>query len=478
MELHQSLVLITPDEPTPEVNEVLDLIHAKNINCKTQTISEYTKELAEELHKQDPLTGLPNRLAFIAALETFITQAKAKHIKIALIQINIDHFSRLNELYTHRLGDAYLQFVCRELQTLSPAIDFMARIDGNQFGLIINHIQDTTLSPIIEQIHGIFNAPYTIDDHTLSTTVSMGISTYPEIAQSAEGLIRATYRSLCHAQSLGGNIAQFDDIELNKQLDRNVVLAHDLKTAIVRSELYLTYQPQTNISNGKLSGYEVLIRWRHPLFGEVSPAEFIPIAEKIGLITDIGRWVFEQAIMQHAEWLNQYYELITNTAISINFSPIQLHESTILEWVSGTIAQYNIPAHQVVIELTETAIMADFEHNITVIQKLRELGLGIAVDDFGTGYSSLTFLAKLPITQLKIDQSFIRSSAEDSKHAAIVKALILLSDALGIEVVAEGVETEQELKYLRDNTCNTVQGYYYSKPLLPEDMAVYIQNHA
>lgn len=473
------LILITPDAPTPEVNQVLDIIHAKGIDCEAKTSSEYTKALSESYDSHDALTGLPNRMAFQIALENFIIQAKLNNVKIALIKINIDNFAVLNELYTHRLGDAYLQYVSRMLQTLYPAIDFVARIDGNEFGIIINAIQNQiSLSPVILRINSIFTAPYSVDGHTLSTTVSIGISVYPDVAHSAEGLIRTAYRSLRHAQTLGGGRVQFDDIAFNKHLDKELVLAHDMQAGIARGEFYLMYQPQTYIDSQKLSGFEVLLRWKHPLLGEISPADFIVIAEKIGLITHIGRWVFEQSIMQYAEWLNQYYELMNNINISINFSPLQLREPELLEWVSRTLSQYNVPTRQVMIELTETAILTDLEYNIMVIQGLRDLGLGVAVDDFGTGYSSLTFLGKLPITQLKIDQSFIRSVSVSSKSAAIVKALILLSDALGIEVVAEGVETEQELKYLRDNTCGVVQGYYYSKPLLPKDMALYIQNHA
>lgn len=479
MDEQQTLVLITPDTPGPEVSEVLDIIQASGIACEVTTSSEYTEKVAEHYQTHDLLTGLPNRAAFLTTLEAFIAQAKAKKRRLALIKVDIDDFERINELYSFQLGDDYLQYIGSALQSLYPAIDFIARMDGNGFSIIVNDISEgeSALAPIIQHINAVFNAPHALEGHEISTSISMGISIYPDAAKTAEILIKTAYRSLRHAKSLGGNTVIFNNVKRNIQLDKNAVLAHDLKTALENGQLYLMYQPQTYISNKKLSGYEVLLRWNHPTLGAISPAEFIPIAEETGLIESIGRWVFEQAIMQHAEWLNEYYEIMGDTAVSINFSPIQLHDKNILEWVSGTLSQYNVQPKQVVVELTETAIMTDFEHNTAVIQRLRELGLGIAVDDFGTGYSSLTFLGKLPITQLKIDQSFIRSVSVNSKNAAIVKALILLSDALGIEVVAEGVETEQELKYLRDNTCGVIQGYFYSKPLLPKDMALYIQNH-
>lgn len=416
---------------------------------------------------------------FYQALDISISRATKHHFKVGFLKIKLDNFSRVNSLYSPELSDAYLDFVEEGLKTLVNPVDYVSRIFEDQFAIVIDGIQDVSdIALLSHRIEKFFSEPHVINGTSMAFTVSMGVSIFPDLSKTAEGLIMAANCALAHASASGGNAIEFDSPVLNAKCNRDMGIIHALHTAIERNEFHLVYQPQIYSDSKKLAGYEALLRWTHPTLGVVSPAEFIPLAERSKLIADIDHWVFENVLQQYATWMDKYYRSMGNIKPSINLSATNLLDNKLMEWISGLLVKHALSPSQIIIELTETSIMNNLDQGLMVIEGLRNMGCGIALDDFGTGYSSLTLFYKLPITQLKIDRSFIESTSTNNKSAVIVKALILIADALNLEIVAEGVETEQEFKYLKDNNCHIIQGYLFSKPLSAVDMELYIKNHA
>ncbi|WP_435805415.1 EAL domain-containing protein [Shewanella psychromarinicola] len=417
----------------------------------------------------DPLTGLPNRTLFQDRLNQAVTKAHRSNSIVALLFLDLDRFKHINDSMGHHIGDLLLKAVAHRLQNAVRDGDTVARLGGDEFTIILEGVAKTKAATIIaEKVLNAFQSPYLLDDKILTISPSIGISLYPEDAEDTTSLIKYADTAMYHAKSLGRNNFQFYTKQLNQYATRYVELEAGLKNAMQNNELYLVYQPKYDIKTEKIIGLEALMRWESPELGLISPVEFIPLAEETGIINQIGHWAINQACSQLALWHQQGFEHIS---VAVNLSARQL-KVDIISMIEVALAVSGLPASALELELTESMIMGNPQESVTVLSQLKALGLTIAVDDFGTGYSSLSYLKRFPIDTLKIDQEFVRDITEDPDDAAITSAIITLAHSLELKVVAEGVETQAQLNFLREGGCDQVQGFLLSKPLNAVDCLV------
>lgn len=375
----------------------------------------------------------------------------------------------------HHVGDLLLKAVARRLQNAVRDGDTVARLGGDEFTIILEGVAKTKAATLIsEKVLRAFQTPFLLDDKTLTISTSIGISLYPNDADNADSLIKFADTAMYHAKSSGRNNFQFYTSKLNEIATRHVQLESGLKEAIQRNELSLVYQPKFCLKDGSLTGIEALLRWHHTELGPISPVEFIPLAEETGIITQIGHWVINQACQQLAEWNSLGFNGIT---VAVNLSARQL-KADIISTIEVALAVSGLPAQSLELELTESMIMGNPQESVSILSKLKALGLTIAVDDFGTGYSSLSYLKRFPIDTLKIDREFVRDITNDPDDAAITSAIIALAHSLDLNVVAEGVETQEQLNFLAMQGCDQVQGFLLSKPLSAADFLTLLKNQS
>ena len=424
-------------------------------------------------------TQLLSRKTFLLNLHQVMENSRPREHRVAVIEIMLEGLEKINLLAGYEAGDEQLKKITKKLQEINQNKHHLAQLETAKFALIIESFSDEEeVQQFIEKIQT--SCTETIIDTNLNVDIQpvLGVAFSSDVTNTAEQIMRHANLSLELAKSSSDEkVVYFDETRYKGYQHAIQVEAH-LFNAISQDQFELYYQPQVDAFSGQLVGIEALLRWNHPELGTISPEEFIPIAEASGFITQIGRWVNDRALSQFEVWLTQYYEKMEHIQLSINLSPRQLTDPNLIEETSMALIKYNIPAKHVIYELTEKAVMSDPVHNINVLKQLRHLGVFLSMDDFGTGYSSLNYLRALPLHQVKIDKSFISAMQENMQDAAVVKATILLADALGIEVVAEGVEKEAELEFLRDNGCRVIQGYYFSPPLTGKAMGNYILKHA
>jgi diguanylate cyclase (GGDEF)-like protein len=412
------------------------------------------------LAQTDPLTSLANRRVFFDLLATATDPGRSA---IAVLYIDLDHFKDVNDTLGHAVGDSLLRQVAKRLKTSVRKSDVVARIGGDEFAVLLTRVDDATgtsalASAIIEAIA----APYAIDDNEVHITASIGASqASTEFCQPETILVQADL-ALYRAKEDGRNCFRFYNEGLDQQIRERLVLGDELRAAIERSELELHYQPQVEIMSGRIVGLEALVRWNHPKHGFVAPSTFIPIAEKSGAIVPLGRWVFDEACRQARIWQN---EGIAPEAIGVNISPIQCSRSDIARDFAESLERWGVHAGTMEVELTESVLMTVNEHHCGIIERLRRLGLRIAIDDFGTGYSSLSYLTNYPVDRLKIAQELVLSVDTNHRHASVVRTAIRLAHELEIQVIAEGVETEAQARFLVSAECGYAQGYHYSRPV-------------
>ncbi len=431
----------------------------------------------QELSYYDTLTNLPNRRFFQEHLHKALSGAKRHKENFALFYVDLDDFKKINDTKGHNFGDKFLEEVGRKFHEVLRDNDFIARIGGDEFAIIMEkYPREEDIVIMAERILKTMGEPYYIDEEVVHSSVSIGIATYPSGGENAEILLQHADLALYRAKANGRNCYQFYSQKTQEKLDVQVKIENMLRDAMANNELYLVYQPQINAQTRTLSGYEVLLRWNSPVLGEVSPVQFIPIAETSGYIQEIGMWVFEKAIEQYTHWQTEFgRDGFENVVVSINVSPAQILHQGISKDLINKIREANIPANSIMIEVTETAYMHDPELLQKVLCEIKEFGASIAVDDFGTGYSSLNIIEKLPINFLKIDTGFVRNMFNDKHNIPIIKAIATLSKALNFKVVAEGVETAKQAEVLTQIGCDHLQGYYFSKPLGAHQMEQYIQ---
>ncbi|MFA6018972.1 MAG: EAL domain-containing protein [Rhodospirillales bacterium] len=414
----------------------------------------------------DPLTGLPNRQLFHDRAEQNLLNAKRSAKSLALLLVGLDRFSVLNDALGHGGGDALLKEVAERLKKCVRVSDTAARLGSDQFGLIlpISAADDSVI--VAEKVLRSLRDPFHVEGREVVLSASVGISLYPADADSADRLMKNADSAMHHAKVMGRDQYQFYAGEMNDRARKRLDLEHRLRRALTQQEFVLYYQPKIRVDSDSLTGMEALIRWMEPSRGMISPADFIPVAEESGLIGPIGLWVLKEACRQNKEWQDKGLKPVR---VSVNVSAHQFRDRDLIEKVHTVLDQTGMEPKWLELELTESMLVGDIEQVVTKMKALRDLGIHLSIDDFGTGYSSLSYLARFPITTLKIDRAFVKDVETNPFTAEIARAIIGLSRGLNLEVVAEGAELAAQVDFLRENGCDMVQGFYFSKPLPPAE---------
>ena len=417
----------------------------------------------EQQANYDALTGLPNRSLLYDRLNQAV-YAQRERRAVAVIFLDLDHFKFVNDSLGHSVGDELLKDMGERLRQVLRDGDTVARLGGDEFVLILNdQTRDDVIFRAMQRINAKLNEPFVIDGKELYVTCSAGISLYPQDGTDVETLLKNADAAMYRAKEHGRNNFQFYTAEMNSKVNERLAIEGSLRRALERKEFILHYQPKVNVKSGAIVGAEALLRWNHPERGLMAPNLFVPLAEETGLIVPIGEWVLREACMQNRAWQNAGLAPIT---VSVNVSVRQFRQGILINSVSRILAETGLDPHCLEMELTESMIMHNTEAVVATLRQLTALGVQLSVDDFGTGYSSLSYLKNLPIDTLKVDQSFVRDIAADgSNHRVLARAIISIGHSLNLKVVAEGVETEAQLEYLRRHGCDEVQGYYFSRPV-------------
>jgi diguanylate cyclase (GGDEF)-like protein/PAS domain S-box-containing protein len=434
-----------------------------------------TQERIRHLAHHDTLTNLPNRFSLHEKLDQAIAFCKRNHMQLALMLIDLDRFKTINDTLGHQAGDALLVQVAQRLSASVRESDIVARLGGDEFVVALPGIgSPADAAHLADKITREISAPYLINGQELRTSPSIGICVYPGDGTEIGDLLKNADVAMYHAKAKGRGNFQFFTEDMNIATTERMNIESDLRLAITRGEFLLHYQPQLDLRSGTIVGVEALIRWQHPTRGLVSPADFIPIAEESGMITAIGDWVLAEACRQLKTWQTRG---IAHIRMSINLSTGQFLDKTLPARIHELLASNGLSADRLDLEVTESMSMASPDESISVMKTLSRSGLTLSIDDFGTGYSSLAYLKLLPIHTLKIDRSFVKDIESDPNDADICDVTVLLAHKLGLEVVAEGVETEAQLKFLLSIGCEKIQGYLISKPLPADQVEMFIRNN-
>lgn len=422
----------------------------------------------------DALTGLPNRLLLKDRCQHALSVAHRNHQSVALIFIDLDHFKNINDSLGHQMGDDVLIMLASRLKAVVREQDTVSRLGGDEFILLLPDTDTLGAARVADKLLEAALMPFQIGPHELTVTPSIGIALYPKDGADLDALSKCADAAMYRAKEDGRNSYRFFTPAIQAHSDRTLLLDNALRRAQERQQLTLYYQPQVSLQTGAIIGAEALMRWHHPELGPVSPAEFIPVAESNGLILQMGEWVLRTAVQQLARWLAQGMAPFT---LAVNLSAIQFKHADLPELVTRILREAQLPPELLELELTEGVAMTNPLKAIAVMDDLHQRGVRLSIDDFGTGYSSLNYLKRFKIYKLKIDQSFVRDITDDPDDRAIVGAIIGLASSLGMHTIAEGVETEGQLDFLRARGCNEVQGYYVSRPLSAPLFEAFVQQH-
>ena len=421
-----------------------------------------SEQTIHRLAYHDALTDLPNRALFIDRLTVALAQSRRTRQQVAVMFLDIDRFKMINDTFGHHAGDDVLRAIGAELSILVRDGDTVARVGGDEFTLLLTGIgDDESVAGVAARILETLRRPRLIDDQELRVTTSLGIAVFPEDGGDVEELLRNADTAMYRAKAQGRDNFQTYTPAMSAEIVRRVSTESDLRHALEREEFVVHYQPQLDRETWQITGAEALIRWNHPVRGLVAPAEFISVAEDTGLIVPIGEWVLRAACRDNKAWQDAGWPPLT---VTVNLSALQFQQSNLVEMIAGVLRETNLAPHYLEMEITEGTMIHDPELAASVIEELREMGVRVSIDDFGTGYSSLNYLKRFPIDRLKIDRSFINELTTDPNDAAIATAVIAMAHSLGLGVVAEGVETEEQLAFLVDHECDMFQGYYIGRP--------------
>lgn len=411
----------------------------------------------------DLLTHLPNRALLKDRLSLAIAQARRSKRRLAVMFLDLDRFKLVNDTLGHTMGDRLLKAVANRLQGCLRRGDTLSRFGGDEFTLLLPEIRTRDdVAVIAGKILDKLATPFVIDTHELFVGASIGIAMYPEAGDSVEALVQSADIAMYDAKSRGKNAYQFFSEEMNQKFSTRLSLERELRNALTSGELRVFYQPQVRVDDGRIIGVEALVRWQHPKRGLISPDEFLPVAVETGLITQLDEWVQAHAFAEIAEWRRAGYG---DVRLSVNMTAHQLEQEGFLDRFIGAVESSGLTPESIKLELTENTIMQDIEVIVPKLQRLRKCGLTIAIDDFGTGYSSLSYLQQFPVNTLKIDRSFVGDIRADQGDASIINAIVAMARGLNLDLIAEGVETKSQLRYLRSQGCEEVQGFYFSRPL-------------
>ncbi len=426
-----------------------------------------SEERLHYLAHHDPLTGLPNRALLQDRLKQAMLEADRNGRMVAALFLDLDRFKTINDTLGHQTGDALLKTVAERLATCLRASDTVSRLGGDEFTIVLANVANVDdVTRVAQKILDQFLLPFRIGERDLFVSSSIGITLYPLDEKDPEHLLKDADVAMYHAKELGGNVFQFYTPALNARAARRLELEIGLRRALERQEFVLHYQPLVDMRTGRLQGMEALLRWQHPELGLIPPLDFIPLAEETGLIIPIGEWVLKTACAQIKTWHNAGFPALQ---VAINLSSKQLRDKNLIAAVKRALTESGLDPRYLDLELTESVLMQDMELAATILKELKTVGVFVSLDDFGTGYSSLSYLKRFPIDYLKIDHSFVRDIATDAVGAGLVKAIIAMASVLHIKVIAEGVETLQQMEFLRHHGCDIAQGYFCSKPLDVEE---------
>jgi diguanylate cyclase (GGDEF)-like protein/PAS domain S-box-containing protein len=430
------------------------------------------QERIQQLAHYDVLTGLPNRVLFSDRLEQAIISAQRNHTNIALLFLDIDRFKQINDTLGHGVGDRLLQNVGQRLLGCVREQDTVSRQGGDEFIVVLSDAGSAGAELVAQKILQSILQPYVIEQHDLRITASIGIAIFPDHAQDSESLIKYADVAMYQAKESGRNCYLSFHPAMNESSYERLKLENALRGALERDELCVYYQAQVNLQDGRIVGCEALVRWLHPTLGMIYPDKFIPLAEETGLIVSINHWVLEQAIKQCRAWRDAGFNTLT---MSVNLSALQFRQHNLLQQVKGLLDKYELPPGVLDLELTEGILMQGVERALATLHELSAMGVILSLDDFGTGYSSLSYLKRFPIQQLKIDQSFVRDVISDASDATMVRTIILMAHSLKLDVIAEGVETQEQAEFLMQSGCERAQGYHFRRPVTAEEFELLLQ---
>ena len=413
----------------------------------------------------DTLTGLPNRILLVDRLEQAINTASFERSKIAILVVDIDRFKDINDTLGHSTGDRVIKQIAQRLRKIIPEPNTVARLGGDEFGIILKKFgTKEDAAEVVQTIKETLQVPLKLEGVRLDIDASIGITLYPEHGKDAQILLQRADVAMYQAKQKHCGFIMYTTT-LDRCNTRRLTLMGELREAIINNELAAYYQPKIDIKTGKIKELEALVRWKHKAHGLVQPDDFIPMAEQTGLIKQLTLWILHESLMQCAKWNDEGFEL----GVSVNLSANDLMDVELPETITRTLNAHNVSPEKLLLEITESSVMLDPNRALEVLTNLSTLGVRLSVDDFGTGYSSLSYLSKLPVSELKIDKSFVMGMENNSNNTVIVQATIDLGHNLGLEVVAEGVETASSISLLQPLGCDTLQGYYFTKPLSAQE---------
>lgn len=451
-----------------------DTVNGTYVIIKDITESKMQAEQISYLAYHDTLTGLPNRMSFTDDLETSIVEVETEGGTLAIMYIDIDRFKVINDTLGHQTGDLVLVETATRIRSTSQSMGTLYRLSGDEFILLIKDYKDLpTLHKMIQSILQSMHDPVEIEHHILHITPSIGVAIYSDLCNDVISLLKNADLALYNSKNLGKNLYSIYDEKMDDQMKKKMRLEKDLYEALPNNELFLMYQPQTDSSNHNCIGVEALVRWNHPQLGLVSPGEFIPIAEETELIIEIGEWILQEACRQMKVWHDADYKHIK---VGVNVSARQFMQENFIQVVKNALQQTNLPAHCLDIELTERVAMTNEEATLAKLKELKEIGVRISIDDFGTGYSSLAYLAAYPFDTIKIPREFIMKTDENIESREMIATILSLSHTLHVSVIAEGVETKEQLAFLHNLECHIIQGYYFSPPLQVDACTLYLES--
>ena len=476
--VNRSFEVGATDFITKPINFTL-LGHRVRYMLRASQTTQHLLESERRLHRMayfDSLTELPNRQFFREHLQVMVALAQRKNLKMSVLFIDLDGFKRINDTLGHHMGDLVLQEAGKRLLNCLRTSDLLvrlgnagegdvslARLGGDEFTVLLSSIERVEdAATVAERIRICLAEPYILANQELYTATSIGITIYPDNGASAEELLKNADLAMYYAKRAGGNTYRYFSDSMTEIANRRLSLENHLRKAIERDELELYYQPQLELAQGSYFGVEALLRWDSPVLGPIDPVEFIPLTEENGLIVSIGEWVLRKACQQMKEWRDQGLSI---DRLAVNVSVIQLLNKGFVGLVTRVLAETGLDPHLLELELTESALVSEEGNILGILETLKKIGIQLVIDDFGIGYSSLNRLMNFPIDCLKVDQSFVRNIEQDSAKAAIVAAVIAMAEGMNMRVIAEGVETEAQLAFLRNKHCHVVQGHLISKPL-------------
>jgi diguanylate cyclase (GGDEF)-like protein len=458
------------NEKLTQVNAQL-IITGVELQVAMDKIENAKAEMTHLAH-YDFLTDLPNRMQLYDRINLAIDWAKRHHAKMALLFLDIDRFKQINDSLGHMVGDKLLQSIAHRLKSVVRSTDTVSRLGGDEFVLLLSEFdQVKTLIPKIEKIRELLAEPHNIEGHKIDISTSIGISLYPEDGEDSDTLMLNADSAMYHAKENGRNRFYFFKPVMRKQISNRQNVEKGIYSALKKQEFELFYQAQINLEDGTIAGVEALIRWRHPVEGVLPPAYFIPAAEECGAIIPIGRWVLHEACRQAQAWLDEGLDF---HVMAVNISVREFDDHEFLENICTVLQETGLAPSRLELEITETVLMKNIAASAQILHTLRSMGIKISIDDFGTGYSSLSYLKRIPIDTLKIDQSFV-SDISAVNDDVLVKAIIAIGKNLHHKVIAEGVETVEQLDFLRSNDCEAAQGYYLHAPMTGREFTSILQ---